>query len=144
MQPKSTIASSRWRHWTEPASSPPRSAFMIALEPRLMPIFGPRSFTPQTTCDDIHPSGPVPTGSANVCMSCHKSGIDSHPRLRTTGLDRNGERIWPKFGELSRYNPDGTLCGGTGEASGSKADKQTRKERRRLKRDARALLEEMT
>lgn len=53
--------------------SPDRTAY-----PRLEPIFGCRSYTPLTICQDIHPHGKIPKGSKCCCMApgCYQSGVD--------------------------------------------------------------------
>lgn len=55
--------------------------------PELTPIFGCQpGFTPQTTCANIHPNGPIPHGSGNCCMAGHESGMDHHPALKRSKL----------------------------------------------------------
>jgi hypothetical protein len=61
----------RDRRLTDAGMIPP-----AAYSPRFTPLFGCRPFTPQTTCEDVHPGGSIPTGSRCVCMVCHQTG---HP-----------------------------------------------------------------
>lgn len=42
--------------------------------PELVPLFGCQPFTPQTTCGEIHPRGPIPPSARDICMVCHKGG----------------------------------------------------------------------
>lgn len=43
---------------------------------RVTMCYGPKPFTPSTSCDDIHPYGPIPRGSSCCCASCHQFGQD--------------------------------------------------------------------
>ena len=87
----------------------------------LEPIFGNQPFTPQTTCKDIHPGGPIPKGSACCCMACNKSGKD-HLKLK-------GVPVGSKLNE--DYEPDEPEPQPTSYApSDSPPLRKTRKQRR--------------
>ena len=77
-----------WDHWVPPDRTK---------RPKLELIFGPKPFTPLTTCDDIHPRGPIPKGSACCCASCSKSGKD-HLKLAGEPI---GSRLDPDY----KYEP---------------------------------------
>jgi hypothetical protein len=61
------MARSLWSDYVPPSPKAP---------PQLVPIFGPKAFTPATTCRDIHPHGPIPPGSVLCCAACHASGVE--------------------------------------------------------------------
>lgn len=55
----------------------------------VVPVFGPRSLTPGSTC--AH-RGPFPAGSLFYCDVCGQSGMDGHPALiRTPATDPRPE-----------------------------------------------------
>lgn len=101
-----------------------------------MPMFGVRSFTPQTKCKDIHPRGPLPPGSKLICMCGHESGQDSHPRLRYDALDRNSERKWP----AAEPPPAPELT----EHAGGKGDLRAKPKLAKTRREKRAELHAVT
>jgi len=114
-----------------------------------MPLFPVASFVPGSACPH---HGPIREGSVLCCMVCHQSGLDAHPSLA-------GAKPLPL---------DCVACGGSGEAEDGEACRScrgtglddrrrppqsqepaptpavspalTRKERRRLEREARARL----
>lgn len=98
---------------------------------RLEPIFGPKAWSASSTCDDVHPRGPIPSGSRCCCMVCHQTGVESHPDLKETLEDKlallswkppEGGDQWSEFdlAEPTTYEPDAT-----------EPVAETRKERRR-------------
>lgn len=94
-----------WKDWMPPDPAPP---------PELVPIFGVRTFDAQTTCKDIHPHGPIPSGSRCCCMACHSSGVEA--RTRTHIKPGNGQirEEW-QTPEPTRYTPKPGLKGGVGQ-----------------------------
>lgn len=60
-----------------------RAATVDVRGPKLTPIYG-SSCKPLALlrCDDVHPHGPMPEGTACMCGVCHKTGIEGHPALR--------------------------------------------------------------
>lgn len=50
-------------------------------EPALKMEYGCKSFTPQTTCEDIH-RAPYPRDSRRCCAVCHRSGCDHYACLQ--------------------------------------------------------------
>lgn len=61
---------------------------------KLEPTFGIRSWTPGSTCGDVHPHGPMPKGSRCCCMAKHCTGIEGHPLLKETATDRLRRERW--------------------------------------------------
>lgn len=55
--------------------------------PKLQPTFGCRAWSGTSTCDHVHPHGPIPRGSVMCCMACHKSGVDHLKVLQITAAD---------------------------------------------------------
>lgn len=64
-----------------------RAATATIHGPRLTLDFG-SSCKPMSLlrCSDIHPNGPMPTGTHCCCAACHKTGIEGHPALRYDSL----------------------------------------------------------
>lgn len=98
----------RWADWVEPAHT--------KAELTLMPIFGVRAWSPQSTCADVHPHGKMPSGTRCCCMACHQTGQEKHPDLRTTATDQLALARWeppdgvdewsyPDAAEPTRYVP---------------------------------------
>lgn len=50
-------------------------------QPSLVLSYGCKSFTPQTTCQDIH-HGPIKRDSRVCCAVCHQSGCDHWPCMK--------------------------------------------------------------
>jgi hypothetical protein len=76
---------SHWSDWVPPDPAPP--------PPNLVPIYGCKPFVPGTTCDDVHPAGPIPRGSACCCAVCHRSGVDGR-RLKGEPVDSRLNEGW--------------------------------------------------
>lgn len=70
---------SNWRNWVEPDWSP-RDA---------VPLFPASPLVPTSGCPHHRP---IRKGSVFVCMVCHQSGMDGHPRL----VIHAGERPKPE------------------------------------------------
>jgi hypothetical protein len=66
-------------------------------EVRLVPFYGCRPFTPQSTCRDIHPGGPPARGSMIYVECCSRSGAD-HLRCmhRDPSTDPKPEKVHRK------------------------------------------------
>lgn len=99
---------SRWADWVEPAHED--------AELSLIPTFGIRAWSAQSTCADVHPHGPMPSGTNLCCMACHKSGREKHRSLRRTATDQLKIDRWkppeegdqwshPDAAEPTRYAP---------------------------------------
>lgn len=88
--------------------------------PELIPVFGVKAFSAASTCGDIHPGGPIPSGSRCVCMGpCHRSGVDHFPAVRghTKAGDGTIRDEWasssgPVAAEPTRYAPSDTTTSG--------------------------------
>jgi hypothetical protein len=81
--------------------------------PRLEPIFGCKAFAANTTCDDIHPGGPMPEHSRCCCMICHQTGEHIQRRIdRLFGPVTDAERPRP-----DRYRYCQGLPGATSAAA---------------------------
>lgn len=108
---------SRWDDWVAPDK--PAEAEPIADRPEpdpwtlLVPLFPLNPLTPHSRCPH---KGPIPQGSAFVCMCCHQAGKDGTRALPL------GVRPLPP--DLKPAQPD--------------PPKKTRKQRRKDARDARA------
>lgn len=65
------------------------------------PIFGPTAFGADSTCDDVHPHGPIPSGHRRCCMVCHRTGVENHPYLRCSAEDKAALAAWkpPESGD---------------------------------------------
>ncbi|AMV41061.1 hypothetical protein [Planctomyces sp. SH-PL62] len=50
----------------------------VDLTPKLTPLFPVGPLTPTSECPH---KGPIPAGSPFVCMVCHQSGFDAHPKV---------------------------------------------------------------
>src|SRR6185437_2440 len=60
----------------------------------LEPIFGQRAWTPRSTCENVHPRGPMPKGTNCCCMACHRTGRERHPLLAIDAEDRLKIQKW--------------------------------------------------
>lgn len=74
-----------------------RAATATVRGPRLTLAFG-SSCKPLAllTCDDVHPNGPMPEGTACCCAACHKTGVEGHPSLRIDAMPAPEKRLEPK------------------------------------------------
>jgi len=61
-----------WEHFQLPSPK----------DPKVELTFGCRPFTPLTTCQDIHPGGPIPKGHHVCCAANHCTGVEGHPSLK--------------------------------------------------------------
>jgi len=71
--------SSHWDSWLAPDPDRrllPEEELSGVRLPRAVPMYGTRTYTPQTTCIDIHPGGPIPAGSKMYCEACASWGCD--------------------------------------------------------------------
>lgn len=109
-----------WEGWVAPSPRPPD----------LEPVFGPASFTPGTTCDDIHSRGPIPEGSRCCCMACHRSGVERQVRHHVKPADGQIRDGWTA--PTPTKVPDGPGGRGAAPADGTgKAAPRTLKGGRR-------------
>lgn len=122
---------------------PRNEDYSVPPEPVLTPMYGVRSFIPTTTCDQIHPFGPIPKGSSMYCEVCSDTGKRDHPVFRKTARDRNGDVEWPKHGAPTKYNPDG-VAGGTGPLDPSTINKLTKAQKRAIAATAARVASEST
>jgi hypothetical protein len=83
--------------------------------PDLVPVFGVKTFDATTTCKDIHPHGPIPSGSRCICMGpCHKSGVDALVRDHTKPGNGQLREGWD-MPEPTKYLPAETVAPSTGK-----------------------------
>lgn len=75
-----------------------------------VPIFGCQPFGANTTCDAIHPGGPIPDGSRCYCVVCCATGRDDHPKLQRTASDLAYLKAWYPENRRDEWTP----MGGTG------------------------------
>lgn len=61
---------------------------------RLEPTFGQSAWTRCSTCGNVHPRGPIPSGSKLCCMACHRTGVERHPALKESARDRIRLQKW--------------------------------------------------
>lgn len=74
---------------------PRRGDYANLDEPNLTPMYGVRAFSTLTTCEHIHPYGPIPQGSKTYCESCCKTGVEHYKVFAKDARDRTGSREWP-------------------------------------------------
>lgn len=73
-------------------------------QPRLVPSYGCKSFTPDTDCGDIH-HGPIRRDSRIYCEVCGESGCDHWPCMK------RDPKTEPRPEKRPAYRP-GSLRGG--------------------------------
>lgn len=76
-----------------------RAATVDVRGPKLTPIYG-SSCKPLALlrCDDVHPNGPMPEGTACMCGVCHKTGVEGHPAMRIQVMPPKEKRAEAKPG----------------------------------------------
>lgn len=85
-----------WLDYVPPTPAPP---------PELMPVFGAQvGWSPDRTCADVHPGGPIPSGSLCVCMVCSRSGVEHRTRDHTKPGDGQLREGW-QTPEATVYAP---------------------------------------
>jgi hypothetical protein len=60
----------------------------------LEPIFGDKTWSPRSSCADVHPHGELPDGSKCCCMAGHESGVEWDRRLVRTDADLQEIAAW--------------------------------------------------
>ncbi len=105
--------------------------YCLPIEPILVPTYGCRPWTAQSSCKDVHPHGPIPRGSKVYPECCGITGIEGHPVFHRDAIDRNGDRQWPLGETRTKYEP-GEHAGGTGPTRQPKTNREQREEQDRL------------
>jgi hypothetical protein len=94
-KPKDYVAlDDLWNDWQPPDPT--------ATDPNVTPTYGVRSYTPATTCDDIHPHGPLPRGTHIYCEAGSHCGLEHLSCLHLTPSEHLQRRnsAMPKQGRL--------------------------------------------
>ncbi len=121
--------------YLRPSNTPPgkqrKPDYSVPIEPFLTPTYGCRAWTPQSTCQQVHPHGPIPRGAHVYCEACSITGIEGHPVFHRDAIDRNGDRQWPIGETRTKYQP-GELPGGTGPTRRPKTNREQRDEQDQL------------
>jgi hypothetical protein len=110
-----------------PPARSPRGAGKIPSEPDLIVVYGCKAWGANSTCADVHPNGPIPDGSRHCCGSCHKSGIEWHPALQPTALDRKYRRTFPEAEPVPTIYTGDSQRGGCGATKPKQISGQQRK-----------------
>ncbi len=113
------------------AGRPKGGDYSTPIEPQLVPTYGCKAWTRQSSCKDVHPNGPIPRGSKVYPECCGITGIEGHPIFHRDAIDRNGDRQWPIGETRTKYQP-GELPGGTGPTRRPKTNREQRDEQDQL------------
>lgn len=105
--------------------------YWIPEEPKLTPTYGCRAWSRESSCEHVHPHGPIPSGSRVYPECCSKTGIENHPIFHRDALDRNGDRQWVQGGSRKAYRP-GEHAGGTGPIETTPTNRESREEQDQL------------